>query len=118
MSIARRVEPSRLELNKPRGVVERGALGEGQFYDLLVGFAGAEDSAVRPNRDASPFPLLDRLRVRLFDEGAHPGQRLAAPVVELLDPRIDQLRGGGSCSFAQAARRFPGGSVWRRQEAS
>ena len=42
-----------------------------------------------------PFPLLDDLGIGLLDQGADPGEHLAAPVAELLDPRVDQLGGRG-----------------------
>src|SRR6266699_751462 len=75
-------------------VLERSALGESQLHDALVRLAGADQSIVRPNRNASPLPLLDHLRVSLFDESADMGERLAPPVVQFLDPRVDQPRRG------------------------
>jgi hypothetical protein len=57
---------------------------------------------MRPDRNASPLPLLDRLRVGLFDESADIGERLAPPVAQFLDPRGDQPRRGfalGRCAF-------------------
>src|SRR5690349_15599016 len=35
-------------------ILQRRALGEGQLHDILVGFAGANDAVVRPNRSAHP----------------------------------------------------------------
>src|SRR5437868_12183291 len=35
------------------------ALEEGKLYDILVGFASADDAVVRPNRSAHPLPLLE-----------------------------------------------------------
>ena len=92
MSIARRTLPSRLELKRPVGSVEGGALGEGQLHGFLVGLAGADDAAVLPDRDAAPFPGL-------FDLGGSAAlmiapdlsEGLAAPVAQLGDPRVDQL---------------------------
>ena len=99
MSMARLVFPSRLELKRRFRIVERCALGESQLDDALVGLAGAKDPAVRPHRNASPLPFLDRFRVGLLDELSHAGQRLAAPVIELLDPRVDQCEGDVCASF-------------------
>src|SRR5262249_41427497 len=92
-------------------VLERGALGESQLHDILVRLTGADDSGVRPHRDPqhrvrrlSPFHLLDHFGVGLFDENADPGERLAPPITQLLDSRIDQMRGrGASFSFLRAA---------------
>ncbi len=67
-SMARRVLPSRLELKRPDGSVQRGALGEGHLHDGLVGLAGADDAAARPHRNAAPLPLLDHVGVGLLDE--------------------------------------------------
>src|SRR5437879_6382953 len=33
-------------------IIERRALGEGKLHDILVGFAGADDAVVRPDRSA------------------------------------------------------------------
>src|SRR5437016_14171817 len=83
-------------------VRDRSALEESQLHDALVRLAGADLSTVRPNRNASPLPLLDHLRVGLFDESADMGERLAPPVVQFLDPRVDQPRRGfalGRCAL-------------------
>jgi hypothetical protein len=77
-------------IEQPRRVLERSALGESQLHDALVCLAGADDAVVRPDRNAPPLPLLDHRRVGLSDEGAHPRERLAAPVAQLPDPRVDQ----------------------------
>src|SRR4029077_685144 len=87
-------------------VLERGALGESQLHDALVRLAGADQSIVRPHRNASPLPLLDHFGVRLLDESADIGERLAPPVVQFLDPRIDQPRSGfarGRCALFHIA---------------
>src|SRR5713226_6945001 len=54
-------------------ILQRRALGEGKLHDILIGFAGADDAAVRPNRGAGfgwfdPLPLLDNVRVCFLDE--------------------------------------------------
>src|SRR3981081_632745 len=89
-------------VEQSRRVLERSALGESQLHDALVRLAGADQSIVRPNRNASPLPLLDHLRVSLFDESADMGERLAPPVVQFLDSGVDQPRRGfalGRCAL-------------------
>src|SRR5664279_4736978 len=57
---------------------------------------------VRPNRNASPLPLLDHSRDSLFDESADMGERPAPPVAQFPDPRVDQPRWGfarGRCAL-------------------
>ena len=71
------------------------ALGEGQLDDRLIGFAGADDAGMFPNGDAAPFPRFLYLRVSLAADGPDAGERLAAPVAELLDLRIDAFGGSG-----------------------
>src|SRR6266849_6479989 len=71
-------------------ILQRRAPGEGEFHDTLVGFAGADDAVVRPNRSArlgwfDPFPLLDDVRVCLLDELAHSAEGFPSPVPELCD---------------------------------
>src|SRR5215510_7683515 len=73
-------------------VLQRSALGEGQLHYRLVRLAGADDPVVRPYGSAHPLPLLDDVRVCLFDELAHPAQGLPAPVAALGDSFVDQLR--------------------------
>src|SRR6266545_3982536 len=96
-SIARRVLPSRLELNSPEGSLSEAPLEECEFHDALVRLAGADRTLVRPHwnswmRRLSPLPLLDHFRVGLFDEGAKPGEGLAPPVAQFFDPCVYQLR--------------------------
>src|SRR6185436_7184516 len=103
-----------MEIDRPPGVafeagveescrvLERRALEERQLHDLLVRLAGADRAMVRPDRNASPLPLLDLLRDRLLDESADVGERPAPPVVQLLDPRVDQPGRGfalGRCAL-------------------
>src|SRR3984893_10540830 len=66
-------------------ILQRRALGEGKLHDILVGFAGADDAVVRPNRSAHPLPLLDDVRVCFLDEFAHSPESLPAPVPEFGD---------------------------------
>src|SRR4029453_1200729 len=85
----------------------RRALGEGQLHDIPVGFAGADDAAVRPNRRAGfgwfdPLPLLDDVRVCLRDQLAHSAGGLPAPVPEFGDSFRDQPR----CRLALARTCF------------
>lgn len=53
--------------------------------------------ALTPARRA--VPCLDDIRIGLRDERADARQRLAAPVAELHDARVDEVAGGGRCSF-------------------
>src|SRR3546814_11295599 len=39
-----------------------------------------------------PLPLLDHFGVGLLDENSDPSERLAPPITQLPDSRIDQLR--------------------------
>src|SRR5437773_478304 len=80
-------------------ILQRRALGEGKFHDILVGFAGADDAVVRPNRSArslrfNPLPLLDDVRVCFLDELAHSAEGFPAPVPELGDSFRDERRCG------------------------
>src|SRR5690348_6617874 len=74
---------------------------------MLVGFAGADDAVVRPNRSTRtigfhPLPFLDDVRVCLPDELPHSAESFPAPVPELGDSLRDQLR----CRLALARARF------------
>src|SRR6185503_14619766 len=75
-----------------RRILQRRALGEGQFHVALVALAGADESVVRPHRNV-PLPFLDDVGICLLDDGAQTGERLAAPVVQFLDPGVDLFRG-------------------------
>src|SRR3954453_14498966 len=93
-------------------ILQGGPLGEGHFHDALVRLAGADDPAVRPHRNPSPLPLLDDVGVGLLDETSNPGQRLAPPIAQFLDPRIDQPRGRASVfSCLRGALRLLHGAV-------
>src|SRR5207244_6174248 len=83
-------------------IFEKRTLGEGQLHDLLVGFAGADDAVVRPDRSAHPLPLLDDVRVCFLDELAHSAEGSPAPVPEFGDSFRDQLR----CRLALARARL------------
>src|SRR5262245_35048495 len=84
-------------VEKARRVFERGAFGEGHFHDTLVRLAGAYDSGVRPHRNPPPLPLLDHFWVGLPDEISDLSERLASPITQPLDSRIDQPRGRVYC---------------------
>src|SRR5215471_10692934 len=73
-------------------VLQRSPLQEGQLHYRLVRLAGADDPVVRPYGSAHPLPLLLAVRVCLFDELAHLVQGLPAPVPELGDSFVNQLR--------------------------
>src|SRR5436190_5635576 len=77
--------PLEARVEELRRILQRRAFGESQLHRRLVGFAGADDPIVRPD-GVHPFPLLDHLRVCFLYEGAHPSQRLAAPVIQLANP--------------------------------
>src|SRR5439155_12929272 len=84
-------------VEQSRRVLQRGPLEERKFHDVLVRLAGADRTFVRPHRNSwmrrlSPLPLLDHFRVGLFDKGAKPGEGLAPPVAQFLDPGVYQLR--------------------------
>src|SRR5213594_3548568 len=88
-------------------ILQRRALGEGKLHDVLVGFAGADDAVVRPNRSAGlgwfdPLPLLDDVRVCFLDELAHSAEGFPAPVPEFGDSFRDELR----CRLALARARL------------
>src|SRR5437899_6148901 len=88
-------------------ILQKRALGKGKLHGILVGFAGADDAVVRPNRSARtlrfhPLPLLDDVRVGLLDELAHSAQGFSAPVPELGDSFRDELR----CRLALARARL------------
>src|SRR5215472_3100421 len=72
-------------------ILEVRPFGEGHLHDALISLARADDSVVRPHRNASPLPLLDDPGIGLLDEAAEPAERRAPPVGELLDSRVDQL---------------------------
>src|SRR2546427_43648 len=82
-------------------ILQKRALGEGKLHGLLVGFAGADDAVVRPNR-IHPLPLLDDVRVCFRDELAHSAEGFSAPVPELGDSFRDELR----CRLAVARARL------------
>src|SRR3984893_3874599 len=76
-------------------ILQRRALGEGQLHDTLIGFAGADDAALRPNRRAGfgwfdPLPLLDNVRVYFLDEHTHSAEGFPAPVPEFGDSFRDE----------------------------
>src|SRR5438094_6994093 len=68
---------------------------------------------MRPHRNSRgigglpPLHFLDHFGVGLLDENSDPSERLAPPITQLLDSRIDQLRGrGSSFCFLRAALRL------------
>ena len=82
---------------------------EGDFDDLLVGLAGADDLAVVvPDGDASPLPLFGDLGVRFVDEGADASEGFPAPVTEVGDALVDEL---GGCLVGHGAS---SGGLFRR----
>src|SRR5437588_9437104 len=88
-------------------ILQRRALRESKLHDILVGFAGADDAVVRPNRRAGfgwfdPLPLLDDVRVCFLDERAHSAEDFPTPVPEFDDFFRDELR----CRLALARVRL------------
>src|SRR5919197_1425422 len=103
------------------GILERGAPEEGELDDAFVGLAGTDPAVVRPDRRARagglrPLPLFDDVRVCFLDEAPHLAQRLAAPVVQLGDSRVDQLGSIGlvTCHGRRSYRRIRERSRARR----
>src|SRR5438874_10963348 len=76
------------------GVLEGGASEEGELHDLLVRLPRTDAAVMGPDRSPHPFPFLLDLGVRVVDDLANPGERLAPPVPQLLDPLCDVLRSG------------------------
>src|SRR5215813_6006110 len=84
--------PFEAGVEEARRILQSRPFGEGHLHDVLVSLARADQSVVRPHRNASPLPLLDDFGIGLLDQGTQPAERLAPPVAELLDSRVDQLR--------------------------
>ncbi len=84
-------------IEKVRGILQCSTFGEGQLHHGLVGLAGADDAVMLPHRNAAPLPGLDHIGIGLLDEMADPAERIAPPITQFPDPRIDQVRGGGTC---------------------
>src|SRR6516164_8239769 len=91
-SMARLVLPSRLELKRPEGSFSEAPLAKVIFTTFLY---------VSP---VQMIPACDHFGVGLLDESAQASECLAPPILQLLDPRIDQLRGRlFSFAFLRAA---------------
>src|SRR5277367_5142470 len=73
------------------GIFQRCAFGEGELDDIFVGFAGADDAVVRPDRNR-PLPFFHDVRVCCLDELAHSAEGFAAPVGEFGDSIRDEFR--------------------------
>jgi len=84
--------PLEARVEEMGGILEGGARGEGELHGALVGLAGADDAPVGPDRGARPLELLDDLRIRLPDEGAHPAEGLPPPVPECGNFFRDEFR--------------------------
>ena len=82
--MARRTFPSRLELNRPCGVLQCSALGKRHLDDLFVRLSGADDAGVGEDGGPHPLPLFDDLRVCLVDDFAHFCERFPTPVAKFL----------------------------------
>src|SRR4051794_20618866 len=84
--------PVEAGVEEARGILQRGPFGEGHLHDALVRLARADDPVVLPRRDPSPLPLLDDVGIGLLDQATEPAEHLAAPVAELRDALVDELR--------------------------
>ncbi len=82
-------------VEQARGVRQSDSPGGGQLHGSLVGLTSADDPGMLPHRNPAPLPRLDNFGAGLLDEASDPGKRLAAPIVELVDSRIDELGGRG-----------------------
>src|SRR5262249_21375427 len=76
-------------VEEPRRIPHRRPVSEGQLHGALIALAGAENAVVGPHRHV-PLPLLDDIRIGFLDQRAKPAQCLAAPIVQLCDPCVDQ----------------------------
>src|SRR5215471_1643418 len=99
-------------IEEPRRILQSRPICERHLHDALVGLAGADHSVVVPHGDASPLPLLDDFGIGFLDQGAESAERLAAPVAELLDSRVDQL--GRRFAFLRAALLHVPSLPWSR----
>jgi len=102
--MARLVLPSRLELKRPEGSSNEAPLAKVIFTTLLyvspVQMIPACDHTGTPRH----FHSSTTSGVGLLDQLSDPSERLAPPITQLLDSRIDQLRGKVSAfSFLRAA---------------
>ena len=80
-------------VEEARRILQSRSFGEGHLHDVLVRLTRADHAVVRPHRNPSPLPLLDDFGVGFLDQGTEPAEHLAPPVAQLLDFRVDQLRG-------------------------
>src|SRR3954452_3971557 len=85
--------PLEARVEQPGGILERRTFRERHLHDALVRLARADDPVVLPYRDSAPLPLFDDVRVSFLYQRAQPPECLAPPVVEFLDPPVDQLGG-------------------------
>src|SRR5262249_19826213 len=86
--------PLETGVEKSRRVLESCPLGEGHLHDILVSLARADQSVVGPHRHPAPLPLLDDFGIGLLDQAMSSGECLAAPVAQLLDSAVYELRRG------------------------
>src|SRR5262245_59466233 len=80
-------------VEEARGVLQPGPLREGHLHDRLLRLAVENQSSWTPTCNSPQLPLLDHFGVGLHDESSDPGQRLAPPISQLPDSRIDEARG-------------------------
>ena len=87
--MARLVFPSRLELNRREGCLQRGSPGECHLHHVLVGLSRADDPAVGPDRSSRrrrffPLPLFDDPRYTSWIRLARSRERLSRASPEFL----------------------------------
>src|SRR3954451_2999618 len=91
-SMARLVLPSRLELKRPEGSGSEAPLAKVSFTTAL--YVSPVQMIPACSHTGTPRHRLDHVGIRLLDQRAHPRKRIAPPITQFLDARIDQPRGG------------------------
>src|SRR5581483_1152182 len=82
--------PLEAGVEQTRRVLQYSSLGKGHFDHALVCLSRAHDAATGKDgnsrrRRLNPFPLFDDLRICGVYDFTHPGERLPAPVRQVLD---------------------------------
>jgi hypothetical protein len=89
--MARLVLPSRLELKRPEGSSNAAPLAKVSFTTLL--YVSPVQMMPACSHTGTPLHFLDHLGVGLLDQTSDPSERLAPPIIQRRDSRIDELRG-------------------------
>jgi energy-coupling factor transporter ATP-binding protein EcfA2 len=83
----------------PNGGVTFATMGDGDaplakvIFTTFLYVSPVQMMPACSHTEPSPLPLLNHFGVGLFDEISGPRERLAPPVIQVRDSRIDQLRG-------------------------